>query len=69
MSDNVELVYFYPRENAKQHKTDKFEIVYDEDPIPVLRRGQKFTVAIRFKNPYDSDRDQVRLFFNFGKST
>ncbi|KAJ3662928.1 hypothetical protein Zmor_007242 [Zophobas morio] len=65
----VELVYFYPKENSKPHKTDKFELIYDEEnPVPILRRGLKFTVAIRFKNDrfVNLEKDQIRLFFNFG---
>jgi hypothetical protein len=70
MSENlqVELVYFYPKENSKPHKTDKFELIYDEqNPIPILRRGLKFTIAVRFKaKTYDPQKDRVRLIFNFG---
>ncbi|EFA00611.1 hemocyte protein-glutamine gamma-glutamyltransferase [Tribolium castaneum] len=70
MSNNleVEVVYFYARENSKSHKTDKFELIYDEEnPIPIFRRGIKFTLALRFKNKsFDPQRDQLRLIFNFG---
>ncbi|RZC42409.1 hemocyte protein-glutamine gamma-glutamyltransferase [Asbolus verrucosus] len=67
---SVELVYFYPRENAKPHKTDKFELIYDkEKPIPILRRGLKFTIAIRFVGrTFDEKKDFLRLIFNFGQN-
>lgn len=72
MGENLEvdLVYLYPMDNAKQHHTDKFEIVHDEVPIPVLRRGQKFTMAVRFlddKN-FQEGRDLVRVIFSYGKN-
>lgn len=65
---NVELLYLYPKENGKKHKTDKFELIHDEDnPIPILRRGIKFTLAIRFKSRgFNANYDQIRLIFEFG---
>lgn len=65
----VEMAYLYAKQNSENHKTDKFEIVHDEEnPIPVLRRGLKFTMALRFDGrPYDRNIDFVRLLFNFGK--
>lgn len=64
----VEMAYFYPKENAVAHKTDKFELVHDEDhPIPILRRGLKFTLAVRFMGrSYQKGKDIVKLIFNFG---
>lgn len=71
MSENLEVesVYFYPIENSKSHKTNKFELIYDEEnPIPIFRRGIKFTIALRFKNnkSFDPQRDHLRVIFNFG---
>lgn len=69
MSENlqVELIHLYPVENAGAHKTDKFELVHDEDPTPVLRRGLKFSMVLRFmERGYDKNRDVIRLIFSFG---
>lgn len=65
----VELAYLYPKENAKVHKTDKYEMVHDEEfPVPVLRRGNKFTMSIRFiDRKYESNLDVVKIVFKFGK--
>lgn len=63
----VETVHMYPLENAKEHHTDRFEVVHKKDPIPILRRGQTFFVAVRFKDRgYRDDYDNVRLVFSFG---
>lgn len=65
----VEMAYLYAEQNSENHKTDKFEMVHDEEnPIPVLRRGMKFTMALAFDGgAYDKDTDFVRLLFNFGR--
>lgn len=64
----VELVHLYPLENAQLHHTEKFELVHEEEPVPILRRGQKFTVALRFANRgFDVKKDLVRLIFSYGK--
>ncbi|KAG5896285.1 hypothetical protein JTB14_008842 [Gonioctena quinquepunctata] len=40
---------------------------YEENPTAVLRRGLKFTVAVRFLNrAYDKNKDLVRILFNYG---
>lgn len=63
----VQLIYLYPLENAGAHKTDKFELVHEENATPVLRRGQKFSMALRFEGrSFEKERDAVRLIFNFG---
>ncbi|XP_018323650.1 hemocyte protein-glutamine gamma-glutamyltransferase-like [Agrilus planipennis] len=64
----VEQIYLYPLENARNHHTDTYELVHDEEnPIPVLRRGQKFTLALRFSDrAYDKTKDIIRLIFSFG---
>lgn len=71
MSANVvETLYLYPLENARNHKTERFELVHDkENPIPILRRGLSFTMALRFSGrEYDSSRDSIKFIFNFGES-
>lgn len=70
MGENLEIdvVYFYPKENAAQHHTDKFELVHDVLPLPILRRGQKFTVAVRFRGRnFEENKDLVRFLFSYGK--
>ncbi|XP_056638436.1 hemocyte protein-glutamine gamma-glutamyltransferase-like [Diorhabda sublineata] len=65
MALEVEMFYLYPKENSKSHKTDQYELVNEED-IPVLRRGQKFTVAVRFNRDFDFNKDMVKIAFNYG---
>lgn len=61
------MVEFYPRENAKEHHTDMFELVSDSPgSTPVLRRGQNFFFAIRFDRAFEQARDFVRVNFVFG---
>lgn len=63
----VETIYLYPLENATPHHTDKCELVHAEPRIPVLRRGQTFSAAIRFVNrEYDHAVDQVKIVFSLG---
>lgn len=66
---HIESLYLYPLENSKQHKTERFELVHDnENPVPVLRRGISFTMAVRFADRgYDPSKDSVKFNFNFGK--
>uniref|UniRef100_A0A2P2HW15 protein-glutamine gamma-glutamyltransferase n=1 Tax=Hirondellea gigas TaxID=1518452 RepID=A0A2P2HW15_9CRUS len=66
--NRVDRIHFYIKDNAKQHNTIKFDQIHDEDsPKPVLRRGQTFYVAIRFKERnYDAEKDRVILNFLFG---
>uniref|UniRef100_A0A1B6D4M4 Transglutaminase-like domain-containing protein n=1 Tax=Clastoptera arizonana TaxID=38151 RepID=A0A1B6D4M4_9HEMI len=63
----VEFLHFYPPENAKEHHTERFEVVHNDPPNPVLRRGQEFYLAIRFNHRgYRDDVDIVRLVFSYG---
>lgn len=64
----VDNVHMYPMENAVQHHTDFYEIVHRDPATPVLRRGQSFYIAIRFKNrSFHENSDVLRLIFNYGK--
>lgn len=65
----VELIHLYPKENSVPHKTDKFEMVQDEmEPVPIFRRGLKFTLAVNFSGRgYNEEHDVIRLAFSFGK--
>lgn len=64
----IESLYFYPVDNARKHHTDRFEIVHSEPNVPVLRRGQEFSVGIRFKDRHIvRGQDKIRIYFNCGK--
>lgn len=63
----VDTVFFYPEENARRHQTERFEIVHMDPPVPVIRRGQSFNVAIRFKErDLQPDRDSLNIIFKCG---
>ncbi|XP_047996689.1 hemocyte protein-glutamine gamma-glutamyltransferase-like [Leguminivora glycinivorella] len=64
----VDEVNFYPQENAKQHNTDKYELVNAEDPAVIVRRGQLFKGHIQFNRAYDEQSDVVQLVFTLGDS-
>ncbi|CAG0902409.1 unnamed protein product, partial [Darwinula stevensoni] len=61
----VEALEFHEMENAQNHHTDSYELVYDG--TPVLRRGEAFFVTLRFKDrDYEAERDMVKFVFSFG---
>ncbi|XP_026739990.1 hemocyte protein-glutamine gamma-glutamyltransferase-like [Trichoplusia ni] len=63
----VDIVHFYPRENAQPHNTVKYEVVNDENPTTtIVRRGQPFSGVVRFNRPYDEANDIVQLVFSIG---
>ncbi|XP_037873667.1 hemocyte protein-glutamine gamma-glutamyltransferase [Bombyx mori] len=63
----VDVVHFYPRENAQPHNTIRYEVVNDEVPTTtIVRRGQPFNGVIRFTRPYDETNDLVQLVFSLG---
>ncbi|CAF4877423.1 unnamed protein product [Pieris macdunnoughi] len=63
----VDVVHFYPRENAQPHNTVKFEAVNDENPTStIVRRGQPFNGVIRFTRPYDENDDLIQFVFTLG---
>lgn len=63
----VDVVHFYPRENAQPHNTVKFEAVNDENPTTaIVRRGQPFNGVVRFTRPFDENEDIVQLVFTLG---
>ncbi|KAK8383906.1 hypothetical protein O3P69_015979 [Scylla paramamosain] len=66
-ANKVERVHWYIKDNARNHKTIKYDLVHDkEKPRPVLRRGQLFYLAIRFQENFDQAKDRVVLNFRFG---
>ena len=63
----VDTVEMYSRDNAREHRTDRYELVRETASSCVLRRGQPFFMALRMKERnFDSRRDNLRLSFNFG---
>jgi len=65
----VDTVEMYARDNAREHRTDRYELVRENMSSCVLRRGQPFFMALRMKERnYDARRDVLRVSFNFGSS-
>lgn len=62
----VDTVEVYAKDNSKQHHTEMFDILETKEPPLVLRRGQHFFMAIRFKRAYDPSTDEVYLDFAIG---
>ncbi|GBO14468.1 Hemocyte protein-glutamine gamma-glutamyltransferase, partial [Araneus ventricosus] len=62
----VQGVELYPRENAKLHNTHLYELLDGKDSSLVIRRGQTFYMAVRFKKTFNPVLDSVRLHFEFG---
>lgn len=69
MALETEMIYMYPEENSEPHKTKFYELVHDEEkPVAVLRRGMKFTMALRFANrDFKEAEDEVEVHFKYGK--
>ena len=64
----VDTVEMYSRDNAREHRTDRYELVRDNASSCILRRGQPFFMALRMKDRnFDARRDNLRVSFNFGK--
>ncbi|XP_045490799.1 hemocyte protein-glutamine gamma-glutamyltransferase-like [Colias croceus] len=58
----VELTEFYSRDNAKEHHTERYDLVNDNIfPNPILRRGQKFLFAVRFDRLSDKQQDIIHV--------
>ncbi|XP_071527713.1 hemocyte protein-glutamine gamma-glutamyltransferase-like [Panulirus ornatus] len=64
----IQDVDFRPAENARDHKTTKYDLVHDtERPTPVFRRGHSFHLSLVTKDrQYDGTRDHLYLNFYFG---
>ena len=64
----VDRLFIYPKDNAGNHNTEKYELV-TEQGISVLRRSANFFLAINSKSrSIDLDgKDSVNLIFEFGK--
>ena len=63
---DINHVEFYASENAKNHRTDKYDLVSDKK-IPVLRRSNSFYMAISaHQRPIDPKKDKLNVVFEFG---
>ena len=64
----VKRLFLYPKENAGNHHTDKYDLVSEQD-VAVLRRGATFFLSITSTSrPINLDgKDKVNLLFEFGK--
>ena len=59
-------VELFQRDNAKEHRTYKYDILDKSNPSLVIRRGDPFYMAIQLRNPYDQENNKIRLEFLFG---
>lgn len=70
MALKIKSVDFHVTENARNHFTDRFEMVHMEPAIPVIRRGQKFSFTIAFEDrDYNKDVDEIKFIFSTGGSS
>lgn len=56
----------FQRDNAKEHRTFKYDILDKANPALVIRRGDPFFMSIQLRNAYDQDNNKIRLEFLFG---
>uniref|UniRef100_A0A023GP19 protein-glutamine gamma-glutamyltransferase n=1 Tax=Amblyomma triste TaxID=251400 RepID=A0A023GP19_AMBTT len=59
----VRSVDMYVTYNAENHFTRGFARTKTENPAPVLRRGQSFTIVINLNRPFNPETDALSLFF------
>ncbi|XP_075530101.1 hemocyte protein-glutamine gamma-glutamyltransferase-like [Dermacentor variabilis] len=62
----VDAVDLYSKDNAKHHHTEMFDSLERSDPPLIIRRGQPFLLAVRFKREYQPGVDDVSLDFSIG---
>lgn len=68
MALSIQSIYLYPAQNASRHQTDRYEIVQFDSPIPVIRRGQSFNVAVRFtERDFVPGRDSLKVVLSLGE--
>ncbi|KAK4880422.1 hypothetical protein RN001_008568 [Aquatica leii] len=64
---NVTSITFYPREDAKRHRTDEYDLIsIAETPTAIYRRGLNFKFDVNFDRPFNEQLDVVRISFSFG---
>uniref|UniRef100_A0A023G034 protein-glutamine gamma-glutamyltransferase n=1 Tax=Amblyomma parvum TaxID=251391 RepID=A0A023G034_AMBPA len=59
----VRSVDMYVTYNAENHFTRGFSRTKSQNPAPVLRRGQSFTMVINLNRPFNPTSDALSLFF------
>ncbi|CAL4082363.1 unnamed protein product, partial [Meganyctiphanes norvegica] len=65
--NKLDRVHWYIEGNARNHNTIKYDFVHKKNPKPVLRRGQEFYLALRFRDKdFDIKRDKIVMYFRFG---
>lgn len=62
----VDAVEMYAKDNAKHHHTEMFDNLESRDAPLIIRRGQSFFLALRFKREYQPDTDVINLDFSIG---
>lgn len=62
----VDAVEMYAKDNAKHHHTEMFDTLERSDPPLIIRRGQSFFLAVRYKREYQPGTDEVYLDFSIG---
>ncbi|KAH9529869.1 hypothetical protein DERF_003727 [Dermatophagoides farinae] len=68
LPNDVIGVELFQRDNAKEHRTYKYELLEKKNPALVIRRGDPFYLAIQLRNVYDQDNNKIRLEFLFGNN-
>ena len=65
----IERLFLYPKENASNHNTDKYDLAAEQN-VSVLRRSGNFYMAIHAKSrPFDlNGKDKINVIFEFGKN-
>jgi len=61
----VREVDFYPQDNASDHQTDDYDLVTEHN-VPVLRRSQVFSLAIKFDQEFNPKTQQCHISLEFG---
>ena len=71
-SGPVEQIEWFPRDNAREHRTDRYDVVNNIPPrraYPVYRRGQNFFMALKLSaRNVDLTRNPLLVVFNFGSN-
>lgn len=67
MALQVTSLEFYVLENGKKHRTDRFELLQSKAKVPIVRRGQEFSVALKFDRDYVPNYDKVKIIFDLGE--
>ncbi|XP_076067754.1 hemocyte protein-glutamine gamma-glutamyltransferase-like [Oratosquilla oratoria] len=63
----IETVDLLAQENGKDHKTIMYEVVQEDNPSPIFRRGQTFYMTLTTKErEFDTSRDLLYVNFYFG---